>query len=104
MTEIKLCDVDEVEVGQPFLVRVEGREPFAVYNVEGNIYVSDDFCTHGRASLADEGDLDGFKITCSWHDGAFDIRTGAVTAFPCTEPLKVYPVTIRDGEVYITVD
>ena len=60
MTEIKLCDVDDVEVGQPFLVRVEGREPFAVYNVDGKIYVSDDFCTHGRASLADEGELDGF--------------------------------------------
>jgi nitrite reductase/ring-hydroxylating ferredoxin subunit len=104
MAEIKLCSVDDVEIEQPFMVSVEGREPFAVYNVEGIIYVSDNFCTHGRASLGEEGELVGFNITCSWHDGAFDIRTGEPTAHPCTEPLKVYPVIVRDDDVYIVVD
>jgi nitrite reductase/ring-hydroxylating ferredoxin subunit len=104
MAEIRLCEVAEVEEDQPLQVTVDGHEPFAVYNVEGDIYVSDDFCTHGKASLSDEGDLDGFTIVCTWHDGAFDIRTGEIKSRPCTEPLKVYPVTIRDGEVFITVD
>src|SRR3712207_6143605 len=104
MEELKLCAVADVEPGQPLQVEVSGHEPFAVYNVEGGIYVTDDFCTHGRASLSDEGDLEGFTIICSWHDGAFDIRTGEIKSRPCTEPLKVYPVTIRDGHIFVTID
>ena len=104
MAEIRLCAVDEVEVDQPLQVALDGRDPVAVFKVDDGIYVTDDFCTHGRASLSDEGDLDGFVITCSWHDGAFDIRTGAILARPCTEPLKVYPVRIADGEIYVTVE
>lgn len=102
MTELKLCNVDEVKPNQPLQVTIDGHEPFAVYNVEGGIYVTDDYCTHGRASLSDEGELDGFVIMCSWHDGAFDIRDGAIKSRPCTEPLKTYPVTIRDGAVFIS--
>jgi nitrite reductase/ring-hydroxylating ferredoxin subunit len=104
MSEIRLCNVVKVEEGQPLQVTVNGHDPFAVYNVGGQIYVSDDFCTHGKASLSDEGDLDGFTIICTWHDGAFDIRTGEVKSRPCTEALKIYPVIIRNGEILITVD
>lgn len=104
MSETKLCEVAEVDPDQPLQVVLEGRDPVAVYSVEDRIYVTDDFCTHGKASLSDEGELDGFTILCSWHDGAFDIRTGEIKARPCTEPLKVYPATIRDGAVYISLD
>ena len=104
MGETRLCAVGEVDPDQPLQVVLEGRDPVAVYSVEGEIYVTDDYCTHGKASLSDEGELDGFTILCSWHDGSFDIRTGEIKSRPCTEPLKVYPVTIRDGAVFITLD
>jgi nitrite reductase/ring-hydroxylating ferredoxin subunit len=104
MAELKLCSVDDVDEDEPLQVIVEGHEPFAVYNVEGGIYVTDDYCTHGKASLSDEGDLEGFTILCGWHDGSFDIRTGEVLERPCTEPLRTYEVSVRDGEVFITVD
>jgi nitrite reductase/ring-hydroxylating ferredoxin subunit len=96
--------VDNVAENEPLLVEIDQHEPLAVYNVKGQIYVSDDYCTHGKASLSDEGDLDGFTIVCTWHMGAFDIRTGEVKSQPCYEPLKVYPVTIRDGDVFISID
>jgi nitrite reductase/ring-hydroxylating ferredoxin subunit len=104
MPELKLCKAEDVSEDQPVQVSIDGHEPFAVYNVAGQIFVSDDYCTHGKASLSDEGELDGFTILCSWHDGAFDIRTGEVKSRPCTDPLKVYPVTIRDGEVFISIE
>ena len=104
MREIRLCAEAEVDPGKSLQVEVDGREPLAVFSVEGKIYVTDDYCTHGKASLSDEGDLDGFTIICAWHDGAFDIRTGEVKARPCTEPLKVYTVSLREGDVYITLD
>lgn len=103
MSKLRLCAVEEVTEGQPLQVVVEGYEPFAVYQVEGQYYVTDDTCTHGKASLSDEGELEGFTIICTWHDGSFDIRTGEVLARPCTVPLKVYPTEIRGHEVFIEV-
>jgi nitrite reductase/ring-hydroxylating ferredoxin subunit len=104
MSEIRLCGVSEVKPEQPLQVIVEGREPFAVYSVEGEIYVTDDFCTHGKASLSDEGELDGFTILCTWHDGSFDIRTGEILTRPCTEKLKTYVPVIRDDQVFVNLD
>jgi nitrite reductase/ring-hydroxylating ferredoxin subunit len=74
-----------------------------VYNVKGTYYVTEDTCTHGKASLADEGELDEYFVTCTWHDGKFDIRTGAACAMPCTHPIRTFPVTIKDDGVWIEV-
>ncbi len=102
LTELFLCGADDVREGEPYRVLLKTHPAFAVYKVRGKFYVTDDTCSHGQASLGDEGDLDGFTITCTWHDGAFDIRTGEVVARPCTKAIGVYPVTIRDGGIYIS--
>ena len=44
-----------------------------------------------------EGTLDGDVIECPWHGGAFYVRTGQPASAPCTDPLRVYAVTIEDG-------
>jgi len=54
-------------------------------------------------SLGEEGSLEGHVIQCTWHNSKFDIRTGAVLGPPCTVPLKTYPVTLRDGAVFVEV-
>jgi p-cumate 2,3-dioxygenase ferredoxin subunit len=53
--------------------------------------------------LSDEGDLEGYIVECSWHAGKFDIRSGQPCSLPCTEPLRTFPVSIADGEVFIEV-
>lgn len=53
--------------------RAEGS--FAIYKVDGAIYVTDNLCTHGNARLCD-GFLEGHEIECPLHQGRFDIRTG----------------------------
>lgn len=106
MTEtdlLRLCAMGDVPDDAPFKVELPGHPPFAVFHVEGNYYVTDDTCTHGAASLADDGELNGFHIECTWHFGVFDVRTGAVVASPCTVPVKSYPVTVRDGAVFIRI-
>ena len=55
----------------------------------------------GMAWMTD-GYQEGFDIECPFHGGRFDLRSGEPTAFPCVVPLKVYPVTIEDGQVCIT--
>ena len=70
----------------------------AVFNVEGNVYVTADRCTHGEASLSDEGKLCGRLVECPWHYGTFDVTTGAVLKGPARRPLRTYRVVV-DGEV-----
>jgi nitrite reductase/ring-hydroxylating ferredoxin subunit len=102
--KVRLCGTAEVGEGEMIQAIVSGKPAFAVYQVEGEYFVTDDTCTHGKASLADEGDLEGHCITCTWHDGKFDIRTGECLAAPCTVPIKAYPVKIEEDAVWIDLE
>jgi len=99
--DLRVCALDDIRPGEPLKVELAGLAPLAVYLVEGEVYVTDDTCTHGKASLGEEGELNGFLITCTWHDGVYDIRTGEPKQMPCTESLRIYPAIVRDGCVYI---
>jgi naphthalene 1,2-dioxygenase ferredoxin component len=81
---------------------VAGRD-LAVYGVGGEVFATDNLCTHGRARLCD-GFLDGHEIECPLHQGKFDVRTGAPTCAPVTEALRSYPVKIEGGRVFLQMD
>jgi len=97
---VRLCSADEVEAGGMRKVDVPGHAPLAIYNIDGQFYVTEDTCTHGQSSLAEDGTLDGFTIECSFHYGSFDVRTGKVIASPCRDPIKTYTVVIKDGALF----
>lgn len=102
--KLRLCGADEVAEGGMRQVTVPGYAPFAVYRVAGDFFVTEDTCTHGKASLADEGELEGHVVTCTWHDGRFDIRTGAALAAPCTQPIRSFRSRIEDAGIWVDVD
>src|SRR5579884_3022956 len=80
-----------------------GDKRLAVFNIGGKFYVTDDECTHASASLAD-GMLDGDVIECSLHFGAFNVRTGAVEAPPCSIALRTYKVVLQGDDVCVDLD
>ena len=80
-----------------------GDRRLAVFNIEGTFYVTDDECTHASASLAD-GMLEDGVIECSLHFGAFDVKTGAVKAPPCSIALRTYKVLVQGDDVYVDLD
>jgi biphenyl 2,3-dioxygenase ferredoxin subunit len=94
-----LCKTHEVEPGNAIKIE-KGELTLAVFNVDGQFYVTDDTCTHGPGSLS-EGYIDGDVVECDFHNGAFNIRTGAVVAPPCMIPIKTYKTHVEDGEVTI---
>jgi len=96
-TPTRLCSIGDVSPGSVLLVEIDDLA-LAVYNAEGEFYVTDDRCTHGPGSLS-EGYLDGCVIECDFHNGAFDIRTGEVVAPPCMVPLKTYEVVVENDDV-----
>jgi nitrite reductase/ring-hydroxylating ferredoxin subunit len=102
MTEngrIQLCETGDVAEGEALKVEKEGLT-LAVFNVEGDFYVTDDHCTHGPGSLS-EGWLEGHEIECDFHQGCFDVRTGEVTSPPPMVPVKSYKVVVEDDQVMI---
>lgn len=73
----------------------------AIYNVGGAIYATADLCTHGEASLSEEGILTGNSVECPWHFGTFDVTSGEPTGMPCTVPLKTFTVKVIEDGVYV---
>lgn len=98
---IRICEVAAVDPGTHMQFRVPELGAVAVYHVEGEFYVTADACTHMQGSLGEEGVLEGHVIQCTWHNGKFDIRTGAVLAAPCPAPLKTFRVHVQEGAVFV---
>jgi p-cumate 2,3-dioxygenase ferredoxin component len=97
----RLCSTADVAEGTIAEGYLPDLQRVAIYRVAGKFYVTDDLCTHGAASLIDEGTLEGYTVQCAWHSGCFDITTGAATAQPCTEPLRTYPVEVDGGALFV---
>ena len=100
-SRIELCGVEDVGAGEARRIEAAGLT-LAVYNLEGEFYVTDDHCTHGPGSLS-EGFIDGDLVECNFHQGVFNIRTGEVVQPPCMVPVKTYKTVVEDGRVYIEV-
>ena len=104
MTEtVMLRPADDVLENEIKKVALPDGHAIALYRVGDTIYATDDLCTHGDASLSEEGIQTGTSVECTFHFGTFDITTGAPTGMPCEVPLKTYPVRLVDGQVAIEV-
>ena len=99
---IDLCSAAEVAPGTALKVET-GDLALAVFNVAGEFFVTDDLCTHGPGSLS-EGYIEGDVVECNFHNGQFNIKTGAVVGPPCMVPVKTYKTTVENGRVLIEVD
>ena len=85
-------------------VQVEvGEDRVAVFRSGDLVHAIRDRCSHAEASLS-EGDLFDGEVECPRHGSPFDLTTGEPGALPATSPVPVYPVAVKDGVVYLTVE
>jgi naphthalene 1,2-dioxygenase ferredoxin component len=94
--------MDDVPTDDVIGILVAGRD-IALYNAGGEIFATDNICTHGHARLC-EGFLEGHEIECPLHQGKFDVRTGQPSCAPVTEAIRSYPVRIEGGRVFLALD
>ena len=99
---IDLCSTAEVAPGNALRVETAGLA-LAVFNVDGEFYVTDDACTHGPGMLS-EGFIEGEVVECNFHNGQFNIKTGEVVAPPCIIPIKTYKTVVENGRVLIEAE
>ncbi|HCY15722.1 MAG: naphthalene 1,2-dioxygenase [Curvibacter sp. GWA2_64_110] len=93
---------DDVPEGDVVGIKVDGKE-IALYEVEGEIYATDNICTHGHARMSD-GFLEGHEIECPLHQGKFDVCTGKALCAPLTENIRIYPVRIKNLRVMLKLE
>lgn len=93
---------DDVPEGDVIGIRVAGKE-IAVYDVEGEVFATDNLCTHGATRMSD-GFLEGREIECPLHQGRFDVCTGKAMCAPLTDDIRTYPVKIENLRVMLKLD
>lgn len=75
-------------------------EELAIYNVNGELYATENLCPHQSAPLS-EGFLCGHVIECGLHGWQFDVRSGRCLTLE--ERIDSFPVRIEDGVIKIEI-
>lgn len=99
---IDAASADALIEGDVIAIVVAGRE-VALYEVDGEVFATDNLCTHGAARMSD-GFLEGRHIECPLHQGRFDVCTGKAMCAPLTEDIKTFPVRIENKRVMLKLD
>ncbi|WP_326555593.1 non-heme iron oxygenase ferredoxin subunit [Micromonospora sp. NBC_01813] len=99
---IRVCATAEIPKGAVVSADIDGVQVAVVHTDEGSFHAVRDECSHAAVALS-EGEVDGCTLECWLHGSRFDLRTGAPTGLPATEPVPVFPVEIRDGDIYVSL-
>ena len=101
--QVRVCGADEVAKSEVIAVKVGELDLAVVHCDDGSFHAVHDECSHAQIALS-EGEIDGCTLECWLHGSRFDLRTGKPTGPPATEPVPVYPVEIRDGDIYVNLE
>ena len=74
--------------------------PIALTEIDGEIFVISDTCTHEFALLS-EGFLEGEEIECPLHQARFSVRDGRCLMGPATQDLDTYEVKVVGPDVLV---
>jgi len=98
---IKVCALSSLDDRKPFAATVDDVDVVLVRDGE-RVHALADLCSHAAVSLS-EGEVSRKGIECWLHGSCFDLETGKPSSPPATEPVDVYAVDIRDGDVFVDV-
>ena len=97
---VRALSVDELPPGRSTTVTIDGRE-FALFNVDGKFFATDDACAHAGASLG-WGILEGKTVKCRAHGMRFDVATGLAVG-SATFGVQTFPVKVDGDAVFVAV-
>lgn len=88
--------------GRPKTVPV-GKFNISVFNVAGQFYAIKESCPHAEVPLSGGSVKDG-TVTCPGHSWQFDLKTGQCLFGDEDVCLRTYSVTVKEGQVWVSVD
>jgi 3-phenylpropionate/trans-cinnamate dioxygenase ferredoxin subunit len=92
--------LEDLPVGSRKTVELPDEREIALYNINGEIYATENSCPHKGAPLSD-GILCNRVIECDWHGWQFDLRSGE--CLTVSEKIETYQVIIEEGLVKILI-
>jgi nitrite reductase (NADH) small subunit len=95
--DVTLVPLDPPEGRTQWTFEHDGRD-YAVFDVGGELHVTDNACPHNGGPLAD-GLVRGGVVTCPWHWYSYELATGRCRTALGYE-LRRYPVVRADGRAY----
>jgi 3-phenylpropionate/trans-cinnamate dioxygenase ferredoxin subunit len=103
MSRVRLCRVEDVEVGA--VRRFEpaaGEVAVALASCEDGLHAVVDNCSHEDYPLS-EGEVfpDVCEIECLRHGSTFSLLDGEPQSLPAVKPVRVLALEIVDGEVWV---
>jgi len=98
---VRVANVTDLPDGSVKCVEARGHR-IALYNLDGEIFATQESCTHAEASLC-EGEITGEEIMCPLHFATFNIKTGECTGPPADEDLVTYRVRVVGGDIEVEV-
>lgn len=97
---IDACATDDIDEEDVIRFDHAGRT-FAIYHSpDGKFFATDGLCTHEKIHLA-EGLVMDHVIECPKHNGQFDYRTGEAKRAPVCVNLRIWPVKVEGGRVFL---
>ena len=96
---VEVGALDDLEAQQ--VIYLDGNQ-VAVFKVGDELYALENRCSHARGPLT-EGTVDAHEcsVTCPWHYGKFDLRSGQAVDGVVSAPVRSYAVEVRNGVVYV---
>ena len=101
--EVEVAPLEELGPGSMRLIAA-GSQRIGVFNCGGRLYAIEDRCSHDDGPLC-QGDWepDTCIVVCPRHGARFDIETGIPRTLPAFLPVATFPVSVRDGVVFVEV-
>ncbi|MFW6774863.1 non-heme iron oxygenase ferredoxin subunit [Nocardioides sp. CPCC 205120] len=97
----RACATGDVTAGEALAVTI-GDQDLAIAREGDEFFAVEDLCSHAAVALS-EGDVADCRIECWLHGSEFDLRTGAPSGLPATEPVATFPVEVRGEDLYVDV-
>jgi len=96
----KVALLADLEEARPRRVKL-GDTPILLIRSGATVHALGADCPHAGAPL-EEGAVCQGHLICPWHNGTFEIETGALVEPPPLQPLPRYPVRIENGDVLVS--
>lgn len=97
-----VCAVEEVTSGKMKKFNVKGVEVM-IANLGDLLRAFPPYCPHMAEPLAESGQLENDRLTCSKHIWQWDLRTGELRG-AAERPIETYDVKEEDGSIFVCID
>jgi nitrite reductase/ring-hydroxylating ferredoxin subunit len=100
----RVANKRDIKEGGLLGVELQGNN-IVLAMINGQVFAMDAICSHQGAPL-EEGNLEGYNLTCPWHYAVFDVRNGKVSDRTVWAKNQTsYPVNVDEstGDILVNI-